>query len=545
MESTCFTAPKTKTTGSISVKSGRDDIILSVIIPAYNLEKDICRCLESVLSQGIEGMEVIAVDNGSADHTGDIIRKYAEKYPQMRPIYLKENRWPAGARNAALNIARGKYVHFCDADDSVPKGAYHELLELAEEDQADIVTGNYSRMYPNENNAIRQFSHYQASTGFERCFESGNTTLWNKLYRRDLIERDKQRFSMKLRHSEDFLFYLQLLCKEPVVSYTDKSVYIYTDTFCHEESDTANSEIRYASLHCVRDGAYVYEQIFAKPITGHHNLWFSCYAGNLNWHVKCSWNLIQRPEERREAFEVLQKALVDTQRTTTACSWFEGNRMQSFIDIFGVDYPTFASLTYEEYMFTLARQTGIVPRGVHPSVTAKLRALSDDQRETLLERDARHMLEDLRTTYSKSYESGTHVWRQHYWNLLDSVINDNWRLLRNRTAKEDIFRQVQQLMSEMSGNSKAIGGFNSEADIHRFREMFCVDYAMFQSMSCSQYLAVHSTNICNRGGGGGGYAPTADPLMAYIAACRNGHIGLRGILQGIKAWLKSKLHSRR
>lgn len=168
--------------------TSKKEPILSVIIPAYNLENDIVLCLNSVLKQDVEEMEILVVDNGSRDGTSEVLRHYEAKDPRVKPIYIKENCMASGVRNAALNVAKGKYIHFCDGDDMVPEGAYEELLRIAEEEKADVVTENYSRKYPSQGNAIRISSHYQEKDAFARCFESGNATLWNKIFRRSLIE---------------------------------------------------------------------------------------------------------------------------------------------------------------------------------------------------------------------------------------------------------------------------------------------------------------------------------------------------------------------
>ena len=197
-------------------------IDLSAIIPAYKVEKSIADCLESILKQNVDKMEIIIIDDGSIDNTRTIIEKYAEKYKQIVPVFCFENKGVSAARNAGLDVAHGDYIHFCDGDDSVPDRAYEELLRIAKEENADLVTGNYSRMYPNENSVIKPFSHYTAPTGKERCFESGNSMLWNKIYRRSLFEKNHLRFDEELKIYEDCLFFsIQM------------SQFIYTQNLAH------------------------------------------------------------------------------------------------------------------------------------------------------------------------------------------------------------------------------------------------------------------------------------------------------------------------
>ena len=103
--------------------------LISVIVPAYNLEDCLGRALDSILKQGIKEMEVIVVDDLSSDGTWELIKKYEKKDSRIIPIHMDHRSKPSGARNAALEVARGKYIHFCDGDDAVPAKSYKIMLE--------------------------------------------------------------------------------------------------------------------------------------------------------------------------------------------------------------------------------------------------------------------------------------------------------------------------------------------------------------------------------------------------------------------------------
>ena len=92
------------------------DSILSVIVPVYNVEKYLARCIDSILSQSYQSLEIILVDDGSTDSSGQICDTYAAKYRQIKVIHQK-NQGLSAARNAALKIARGEYYSFIDSDD--------------------------------------------------------------------------------------------------------------------------------------------------------------------------------------------------------------------------------------------------------------------------------------------------------------------------------------------------------------------------------------------------------------------------------------------
>lgn len=114
---------------------------LSIIIPVYNAEKGLKECLESVLQESKYSYEVILVNDGSTDHSEEIIQKY-EKNSNV--VYLTQmNQGAAAARNKGMDHVRGRYIMFVDADDTLEEGAIDCLMRRAEESQADIIEGGY------------------------------------------------------------------------------------------------------------------------------------------------------------------------------------------------------------------------------------------------------------------------------------------------------------------------------------------------------------------------------------------------------------------
>ncbi len=105
--------------------------LLSVVVPCYNVEGYLSRCLSSLVHQDIDGSayEVIAIDDGSTDSTGEICDRYAKEYPQVKVVH-QANRGVGAARNAGLDLARGKYLLFVDADDFMVENCFKELLKF-------------------------------------------------------------------------------------------------------------------------------------------------------------------------------------------------------------------------------------------------------------------------------------------------------------------------------------------------------------------------------------------------------------------------------
>ena len=116
--------------------------LVSVIVPVYNTEKYVSRCLDSILGQTLGDMEIICVDDGSTDSSPAILREYAKKDSRLRVI-TKENQGLVAARKTGVKEASGKYIGYVDSDDWIEPEMYETLCEYAEASQADMVTSGY------------------------------------------------------------------------------------------------------------------------------------------------------------------------------------------------------------------------------------------------------------------------------------------------------------------------------------------------------------------------------------------------------------------
>ncbi len=123
------------------------DLLISIIIPAYNIENYIVRCLDSLLNQTYKNLEVIVVDDGSSDNTGKIIDDYASKYENIKVIH-KKNAGVSAARNSGIDVANGDYIGFVDGDDTVDKEMFEVLIDNAIKYDADISHCGYKMVFP-------------------------------------------------------------------------------------------------------------------------------------------------------------------------------------------------------------------------------------------------------------------------------------------------------------------------------------------------------------------------------------------------------------
>ena len=118
----------------------QQDILVSVIVPVYNVEEYLARCVDSILAQTYSNLEVILVDDGAKDSSGSICDAYAEKDPRIRVIH-KENGGLSSARNAGIDVAKGEYLEFVDSDDWIEPDGVESMLALALTHQTELVVG--------------------------------------------------------------------------------------------------------------------------------------------------------------------------------------------------------------------------------------------------------------------------------------------------------------------------------------------------------------------------------------------------------------------
>lgn len=200
---------------------------VSVIIPAYNTEGYIHQCLDSLVQQTLEDIEIIIVDDGSKDHTLNILREYETKYPDKIRVFHKENGGQASARNLGLSYATGEYIGFVDSDDWVSLDMYEHMYAKAKEEEADIVVCDIVEQFIDS-------SMYHSHTSATNKIGLANYVL-NKIFRRELAEG--LTFPKGLWY-EDLEYSAKLLMKTDRISVVHEGLYQYN---CRDGSTMHNN----------------------------------------------------------------------------------------------------------------------------------------------------------------------------------------------------------------------------------------------------------------------------------------------------------------
>lgn len=195
---------------------------ISIIVPVFNVENYLHRCIDSILNQSFKNFELLLIDDGSKDNSGNICNEYAEKDSRIK-VFHKENGGVSSARNIGLDHAVGEWVAFVDADDEVADGYLNIGAQFVE---ADIIQKPFSvideREKENEYNQ-ENFVLRKREDIFLFFVQKRNNALWDKLIKMKLI--GDRRFNTEVSIGEDFLFFLSLLPKVRMWAFDKKGIY--------------------------------------------------------------------------------------------------------------------------------------------------------------------------------------------------------------------------------------------------------------------------------------------------------------------------------
>ena len=247
--------------------------LVSIIVPVYNVQNSVARCLESICAQTWKDIEVILVNDGSRDESFSICEQFREKDPRI-VLVDKSNSGVSETRNCGMSLARGKYVQFVDSDDYLDPDFTERLVTAAEANNADLVIAPYWMVIPaNSSKATQALENLQENLGIDaekkpddireygflpegiydrdtfalRLMEKPASffysVLWNKLYRRDILADHHLQFTSEVRWAEDLVFNLEYILYANVFVSISKAGYHYVQnpqSICHTQINLAS-----------------------------------------------------------------------------------------------------------------------------------------------------------------------------------------------------------------------------------------------------------------------------------------------------------------
>lgn len=236
---------------------------VSIIVPVYNAEKSLARCVDSILNQEFRDFELILMDDGSRDRSGEICDGYARADARVVVVH-KENTGVSDTRNQAIARARGTFLQFVDSDDWLTADATKLMVRAAEETGCDLVIADFYRvvgeMVSRKGDIdADQVIGREAFVGFmmENPADYYYGVLWNKLYRREIVEAHGIRMDAKISWCEDFLFNLEYVRYATTFYALRTPVYYYVKTkgslVNQKISFTRTVEMKLAMFECYND----------------------------------------------------------------------------------------------------------------------------------------------------------------------------------------------------------------------------------------------------------------------------------------------------
>ena len=223
-------------------------IKISVIVPVYNVEKYLDKCLDSLVKQTLKEIEIIVVNDGTKDNSQEIVDKYVKKYPKKVKSYIKENGGLSSARNYGLKYANGEYIGFVDSDDWVEKDMYEKMYNKAKKSDFDLVVCDLKYVYDDKKvNAYSNIKNDLSESDIKNSMINIYPAAWNKIYKKDLFNNGVL-FKEKIWFEDvEFLYrlfpYIKSIgvVKEPFYNYVqrqgaitstfDKRLYDYIDNW--------------------------------------------------------------------------------------------------------------------------------------------------------------------------------------------------------------------------------------------------------------------------------------------------------------------------
>lgn len=256
---------------------------VSIILPIYNAEATLPRCLESLIHSEMQDIEVICINDGSTDRSLEILEAYALKDLRIK-VFSKTNGGVSSARNLGLGQAAGEYLAFVDADDFVVPSIYKKLYEAATKNQADIVVCDFYRI------ALDgvSYSDQSACAGpvesvLNQIFSWLDIALWNRLVRKSMVDI---LFVDGVQFSEDRIFVANLLAKlanqQKSIAHVSEALYYYDNTVNAESLTKMPQKVKLKAMLDAFDK--IYDNLKALPI--HH----SYYSFMFDLAFNAYWN---------------------------------------------------------------------------------------------------------------------------------------------------------------------------------------------------------------------------------------------------------------
>lgn len=267
-----------------------DEKKVSIIIPVYNIEKYLSKCIESLIAQKYKNYEILLIDDGSTDRSGEIIDHYASIYSCVR-AYHHTNRGVSYTRNRGIRESKGDYIAFIDGDDWADSNYLSTMVAYIEDNDLDFAVCNYS-FYDDRSGKTEEWAMYKKSCCTDKncAAEKLLTTScvpWNKIYKTKIIRECA--FPEDITIGEDTIFLMELLKKCQKIGFLNKSLLFYRQ----HSGSAMHSGIRPQIWDNISSGNIVYDiaMSYSSTLRDAAEYRFVENVSNILWKIKYSTDI--------------------------------------------------------------------------------------------------------------------------------------------------------------------------------------------------------------------------------------------------------------
>lgn len=284
-----------------------NELLLTVAVPVYKVEKYLSRCIESIIPQLNENIELLLVDDGSPDKSGFICEEYKKRYPDFIRVIHQDNHGLAYVRNVCIKEAHGKYISFIDSDDYIINGAYKHLIEIIKVNNADVVCFGhfdvykgkdpYGFDYVDSNPEVQKRYTPSEAIDLELISPDIDVITCNKIIKRALFNGIE--YPVGKLYEDMFTTYKYLAKAQCIIS-TNKRFYVY----CHREGSIGQQKFNLRAYDLEKAAKETYEfgkQFCIKP----HNL----ECGYIFWRVVVNNMMIKSNYKDKEFTKKTQQLI--------------------------------------------------------------------------------------------------------------------------------------------------------------------------------------------------------------------------------------------
>ncbi len=235
-------------------------MVFSIVVPVYNVEKYLCECIDSILEQSFKDFELILVDDGSLDNSGNICDRYASMDTRIIVVH-KKNGGLSSARNAGIKIAQGEYVVFVDSDDYIQSGTFLlGMSKLIENGGVDVITYGHTCMHDVSKTTLRiRYSNLEEINSKKKNErlqwmvrkDKFSIAAWMHTLNREFLEKNKLYFDENYRTEEDIDWIYRVYIAKPEVCGFNNYDYVYRirdNSICHSERRSYFWKNRYNAI---------------------------------------------------------------------------------------------------------------------------------------------------------------------------------------------------------------------------------------------------------------------------------------------------------